>query len=265
MRDLLTGIAILLILALATAFAAPWFIDWNAWRGEAERRLGAAIGRNVRIAGDMTVKLLPQPFVTARRVSIEAAHAPASGTADLVQLELSLASLLRGELRITDGLVERPTIVWRDVPPTPGANAAPLDIPASVVIEKLSLRDAEFRRNGPGGVETMSARGDLGVEAQSLVGPWKAQGRIDFAGRRYDLRWASGVIDNDGRAALKMSLQDGGFAFVAEADGVLTIDRKGWRAPPRFEGRVTASGSMPWPFGKTDGEQPWRLAAVGGG
>lgn len=266
MRDLLTGLAILVILVLAAATAAPWFVDWNAWRGEVEKHLTTALGRNVRIGGDLSIRLLPQPHLTARKISIEAAQAPAALTIDSLDAELSLTSLLSGELRIVDGTIDRPAVTWRDAPaarPSPGSPTEKQF--GSIAIERLAIRGGEFRNIAADGRVLFAAGADLVIETSQLAGPWKAQGRVEFDGKRYDIRWSSGALDADGKAAIKAALQDAGLSFIADIEGSLIIDRAGWRAPPRFEGRLAASGVLPWPFGKTVGPQPWRLTATGGG
>ncbi|OJY35969.1 MAG: hypothetical protein BGP06_19225 [Rhizobiales bacterium 65-9] len=265
MRDLLTGLAILVILALAAATAAPWFVDWNAWRGEVEKHLTEALGRDVRIGGPLSIRLLPQPHISARKVSIDAAQAPASLTIESLDIELGLTAMLGGQLRITDGSMERPVLVWRDAPalrqslppPEPGAR--------DLAIDRLAIRGGEIRSFAADGRLQFAATSDFVIEQSALNGPWKAQGRAEIDGGRYDIRWSSGAVAPDGRAALKVSVQDASLAFIGEAEGMLVIDRAGWKVPPRFEGRISASGMTPWPFGRAPGPQPWRLAATGGG
>ena len=265
MRDLLTGIAIVAILALTAVFAAPWFIDWRVWRPEIETRLSSALGRRIQIEGDIGLRLLPQPRLTFEKATIDAARAPMTVTAQRIDVELSLTALMSGELRITDGLIERLLVVWQDTEKSsPASELAPVFTPR-VSVERLALRGGEVRMVSADGRTLMSARGDIDVEAAALAGPWKAQGRIDIQDRRYDMRWSSGALDDDGRAALKLTVQDAGLAFLSDAEGSLLVDRKAWREAPRFEGRVNASGTLAWPFGKSAGTQPWRLTANGKG
>ncbi|WP_342361328.1 AsmA-like C-terminal region-containing protein [Terrarubrum flagellatum] len=264
MRDLLTGLAIVVILALSAAMAAPWFVNWNAWRPQIEERLTTALGRDVHISGDIAITLLPQPRFVARGVSVAGAQAPASLTADTVEIELGLTALATGQLRITDGLVEKPVLVWREAGVLPSAVSPPApDHARPFSIERLSLRGGELLVLASNGRPQFSARGDLDIEAASIAGPWKAQGRADLGGKMYDVRWSSGVMSEDGKAAVKFGVQAAGLAFILDADGSLLVDRQAWRTPPRFEGRLSASGVAPWPFGKGAGPQPWRVVANG--
>ncbi len=61
LRDILTGLAILLIVAITAAMAGPWFVDWSAYRSEFERRIGEAVGMPVSIDGPSTSSSCPPP------------------------------------------------------------------------------------------------------------------------------------------------------------------------------------------------------------
>ncbi len=62
-RSVLTIFAVALVVILSTALVAPLFIDWSAHRAEIEARLGAMTSANIALAGPITVRLLPTPYL----------------------------------------------------------------------------------------------------------------------------------------------------------------------------------------------------------
>ena len=65
MRDGLTALAGLVILAMVAALAGPGFVDWGQWRSEIDRRLGAAVGMPIVSHGPVTLQLLPPGGILA--------------------------------------------------------------------------------------------------------------------------------------------------------------------------------------------------------
>ncbi len=61
LRESLTVLAALLVLALLTALIGPGFVDWRAYRPQIEARLSEALGVETTIGGDIRVRLLPSP------------------------------------------------------------------------------------------------------------------------------------------------------------------------------------------------------------
>ena len=98
MREILTILAIVLIVILTAALAVPYFIDWDAERSLVEAQLSNLTGAAVKIRGGIDLKLLPTPYLQLADVELAA---PASGTdvkvAEL-HLELAPTALLRGEV-----------------------------------------------------------------------------------------------------------------------------------------------------------------------
>lgn len=70
MNALLTWIGSLLILALAALFAGPHFVDWNVYRGVFEEEASRILGRDVRVGGDVNLRLLPAPYVRFEKLRI---------------------------------------------------------------------------------------------------------------------------------------------------------------------------------------------------
>ena len=72
LRDILTGLAILLIVALSAALAGPYFVDWTSAAGGLEQQLTRLAGVPVQISGPIDLKLLPTPRLKLEKVAASA-------------------------------------------------------------------------------------------------------------------------------------------------------------------------------------------------
>src|SRR5690606_33032457 len=91
----------------------PLFIDWSNYRSDIEAYGERITGRQVKVNGAISVRLLPAPILRVGdvRVSnpVEAAE-PDLLVARMIEAELSLAPLLRGKIEITSVEVDQPVI-----------------------------------------------------------------------------------------------------------------------------------------------------------
>lgn len=265
MRDLLTGLAILVIAVLCAALAAPWFVDWSRWRAQFEDYAATAIGKPVKIDGPIDLRFLPAPVLRIGEFRIGGQDDRVTARASKAKIELSLTALMRGEFRITDATLDTPALtVHADRPAREGSVIVPAlnDIPLAA-IDQMQIVDGQIEHRSADGKIARPMRGSFTVEAVAMKGPWRIAGRAIVEERGYDLRIATGVLDSGGRLPLKLSVADAGLAFVADLDGAAIIDRKPTGVLPKIEGRINASGVLAWPFGKQAGMQPWRLQAQG--
>ncbi|MGL4812305.1 MAG: AsmA family protein, partial [Beijerinckiaceae bacterium] len=265
MRDILTGLAILVILLLSAVAIAPHFIDWSQYRAQIEDRAGTAIGKPVKITGPVNLRLLPAPVLRIGEFRIGGAEDHISATARKAKVELSVTALLRGEFRITDATLEEPVLhVRADRPGAENTVVVPTlqDIPLAA-IDNLTIVEGTVRHTSLSGKQSQPVRGNFTVEAVSFKGPWRVTGRVTADDRSYDVRITTGTADAQARVPLKIAIADAGLAFIADLDGVAAADPKKPGALPKIEGRVNASGTFAWPFGKQAGTQPWRLQAQG--
>ena len=113
MSNGLLYIAGLISLALAALFAVPHFVDWNGYRGVFEEEATRILGRDVRVGGDVNVRLLPAPYVSFEKLRI----ADPSGTtgepffrADSFTMRLSVAPLLKGIIEANEIVLEKPVL-----------------------------------------------------------------------------------------------------------------------------------------------------------
>jgi uncharacterized protein involved in outer membrane biogenesis len=55
LRDILTGLAIVVIALLSAALVGPHVVDWNSHRGQIEKRLSDTLGVPVTSSGPIAV------------------------------------------------------------------------------------------------------------------------------------------------------------------------------------------------------------------
>nr|WP_246071920.1 AsmA family protein [Lysobacter aestuarii] len=87
--------------------------DWNWFKGPLERRVHAATGRELEIAGDLDVELGWTPTVRAERVRFSNAdwsEARDMAQAERVEIDLALWPLLSGTVRLPGIRLQRPVL-----------------------------------------------------------------------------------------------------------------------------------------------------------
>jgi len=112
-----TGIT--LVAVLFAGLVTLYFLDWNQMRGQVGRYLSYRTGREVRIDGNLSVKLFSwQPSVDARQVYIGnpqwaavLAETPQAAKVDGFRVELRLMPLFRGRLILPLVQIDRPDVL----------------------------------------------------------------------------------------------------------------------------------------------------------
>ena len=69
-RLLLVAGAVLLLAVVAAVLVLPGTLDWNRYRDEIAALASRGIGRPVRINGNVSLSLLPQPVLTASGMTV---------------------------------------------------------------------------------------------------------------------------------------------------------------------------------------------------
>ena len=262
MRDFLTGLAILVIVALAAALVGPFFVDWAAQRGRIEERLTQALGVPVSIEGPIEVRLLPSPRIDVRSLAVNRGGQGPTVHADRMTAELAVMPLLRGDVRIVEAFLDKP--VADAALAADGsieglqAYAASLQSARNVAIERLVVRDGAVRLRDRSS-DRLAAIEDIDGEAdaQALVGPWRANGRALIGGAPLDGRGATGAPESQG-VRLKLMAQAVNGHQRAEADGRILADNAGALL---FDGRLTAGGRVRWPDRDGFSLRPWTFVA----
>lgn len=247
MNNALLYLGGILITALAVLFAVPRFVDWNSYRGIFEEEATRILGREVRVGGDVNLRLLPAPFVSFEKLRI--ADVGDDGGNSIIRAEsftmwLSVPPLLRGVLEAHKVELRRPVINlainaegggnWRTLAITPGA--VPF-APKEVALQSVAIQDGAVIVTGPSRDE-LARFDDINGEfnADALEGPFKFKGNVAWDGAPRHVRIATAKIDGNGDLRFKAAIDvtDSGNTYVLDAK---LSDLKG---APALEGDLTA-------------------------
>lgn len=219
MRDILTALAALVILALTAALVVPPFVAWEDHRADLEAALSRAAGAPIETAGAIELRLLPSPRLAVDRLRI---GAPVPGAARLdaerAVVELELTPLLRGEARFSSGRAASAEIRL----PTGSGDAADIGLPralgpergpgAAFTFEDLRAdRLAILAAPADGLPRTLFVIDEALVSVQALGGPYRLEGVADGL----PFRLVVGSFAPDGTAQTR---------FVAGFEGPLRIE-----------------------------------------
>lgn len=257
LRETLTILAVVLLLALTAALAAPLFVDWNAHRGWLEQRLSEALGGEVTLTGDIALRLLPAPRFDVAGASWRAAGGGLRLDADRVQLEAAVAPLLQGAVRFVEASVERPRLAATLDAGGALALPKPGERGGVIAFERIELRNGEIAIARSGG-ETLRVDGvDVVADAGSLLGPFRGSGSYAVANGRAGFRFGAGVAEDD-RLRVKFTTEPGSGAPQVDLDGAVIAQRVGESTLLRFEGAAAM-----WSVARAEGvEIPWRASGA---
>ncbi|HPU50846.1 MAG TPA: AsmA-like C-terminal region-containing protein [Burkholderiaceae bacterium] len=228
-RRLLTGAALLLVLALA---ALAWVakvgvtIDAGRWRGEVAARLSEALGRPVTLTGPigLTVSLSPSLKAGGLRVSVGSGDLLSVGE---VRLAIELLPWLRaGELRVVELAGQDVRLILRRGPDgrgnwepasmpsrPPASRQGPTNLPAAVVIERILLERVAVEFTGGDGVRHF-------FDLDSLVAAAPAGGTLSATLRgSVEKRFPYDITVRGGKLSELMSLASSGSAGASSGHG----------------------------------------------
>ncbi|MHC2332694.1 AsmA family protein [Bradyrhizobium sp. USDA 4454] len=257
MQTTLLGLAIAFILALVAALVGPYFVDWNQFRPQFEEEASKIIGAPVRVAGNLDARLLPAPSLRLKTVTVGGTKDLGKVRAASLDVEFSLSSLMRGEVRANEltvngvsldlGLDPKGRVDWSA--PSGSFNLASLAIDRLNLTGRVALHDAASRSTLE--LNDIAFSGDV----RSLAGAVRGDGNFMFDGNRYPFRISSGQSADGSGTRLHVNIDPGQRPVSADLDGILTFEARA----PRFEGTVTLAGTA----GQRGGSDmaPWRIAA----
>jgi uncharacterized protein involved in outer membrane biogenesis len=232
-KKVLIAAVVIVVLAVGALLVVPSFWDWNGEKGRIANLVKEHTGRDLTIAGDVSLSLLPAPAFSAADVTL--ANIEGGSESDMVRLEelqvrVALMPLLGGSV-----LVESVTLVKPDVllevlpdgrnnwtfatapePATPqsgGGGVAPGDGGTSqstgdtirvdsFIIEEGTVRYLDAQSGRHDVVENLNA--ELGAE--SLIGPFAARGAATYGGVPLEFDFSLDRLVEGGATALSLSL-----------------------------------------------------------
>jgi uncharacterized protein involved in outer membrane biogenesis len=216
MSNWLAYIGSAIVAILAALFAVPAMIDWNGYRGVFEEEATRVLGRDVRLGGNVNLRLLPAPYVSFERMRISD---PDSQTGDpLFRAEsftmwLALSPLMRGALQANQVELKNPVLKlavasdgtgnWSRLHLAPGA--LPF-VPADVALNSVKVSNGEIGLVGPEGAELAKVDAVNGeLTADALTGPIRFRGRVNWSGEPREVRFASSTPEANGDVRFKLA------------------------------------------------------------
>ena len=169
MRRLLLVLVAILVLALGAALVAPALIPEATLRARAEQAASEALGREVGLAGDISLRLLPRLEIRATDASV--ANAPgfsAAPFAEMAELRLGLAlwPLVSRRIELTEFALIDPVIRLEQRGGANNWTFARADAPAAPAPEAAG--EAGFRRQ-PGALPIEASLGDVRLENGTIL------------------------------------------------------------------------------------------------
>ncbi len=235
------------MLLLTAALIGPYFVDWTSYRGDFEREASRVLGREVKVAGSATARLLPFPSVTFTDVRVAGTDDQPALTAETFSMDAELAPFLRGELLIFDMRLVRPKAVlhigndgavdWAMRPNTP------FD-PGNVTIEKLTVTEGQVRiEHAASGRTHLLTEINTDVSATTIAGPWRITGSMRLDGALTDFDLSTGRLDETGGMRVRVRAKPQRYPFSIETDGTARLDL----GSPKYEAgfKLTAYDEEP--------------------
>ncbi len=260
MQTTLLGLAIAFIIALVAALVGPYFIDWNQFRPQFEAEASRIIGAPVRVGGKLDARLLPAPSLQLRAVTVGGANDLGKVRADKLDVEFSLGSLMRGEVRATElsingmsldlGLDPKGRIDW---PASTGTlNPGSLAIDRLNLTGRIALHDAASRSTLE--LNDIAFSGDV----RSLAGSIRGDGNFVLSGTRYPFRVSSGQTADGNGTRVHLNIDPGPNTLSADLDGILSFETRA----PRFDGTMVLASPPRPKAGDFDTSPPsWRVSS----
>ncbi len=213
-----------LLLAVAAAAVVPHFIDWSDYKAEIEARATAITGHDVRIAGDIDLRLLPAPSLRAEKVTVSGAKGtPALAEIGRLDMELRLLPLFAGRVEATSVLLVAPKVRLADgnwkstrsraegntgLVVETGGEGGSAGSGLSFRLDNIQVQSGEIRIDRAGKHPPFVAdRIDMRLSAETLAGPFKGMGTAAPGGLGLvRVEFSVGPGETDGAMPLTVTL-----------------------------------------------------------
>ena len=249
MNTFLLSIAGIFIAILTALFAIPYFVDWNSYRSVFEAQASRLVGREVRVGGNVNLRLLPVPYMSFENVRV----ANVTGRFDRPFLKLdaytvwlSIPPLLQGKLEAREMDLKHPRLRlaideagrgnWEGL----GSSEVRLPfMPQDVALKSVRIRDGVLQFVSPVGQALIDAH-EIGGEfqAQTLRGPYRFHGSFAEGDVRRELRFSTGRLDPARGLTFKATMQAPDAQPLYVLEGQLAHDGERLRLEGGLTGRM---------------------------
>lgn len=293
MNNVLLWIGGVLVVVLCALFAVPHFVNWNLYRGAFEEEASRLLARDVRVAGGVSVRFLPVPYVSFEKVRIGEATVVAPGEAardgaerpvisvsgepvlrvERFTMGLSITDLMRGSISAHEVEMVRPEVrvglgdqgasllgvlapVTADVRGTTGSADKPPTTRPSIAIDTLIITDGTITVLDISRADALVVTAVNGEISQiSAGGAPKFRGTATVAGEARDVRIATSDAGG-GVLKVKSAIRSLGSATTYAFDGTVS----GLQGTLEYDGEISAK----LPVGSLNGADGSNPTAIDG-
>lgn len=231
-------VGVVLILLLTAAFVVPRLYDWSPYRERMEVIASEALGTDVKINGDLSFTLLPQPQMVMSRVVVGPEGAPILEI-DRVDAHLALMEFLRDYYEVQKLVLDTPSFHLKV------AEDGGLDLPVTLAQnggrDNVSIEDAhiingsfllsDLRSDEHWRVENIQGH----LSATALRGPFAFTGSGVFNEKELALRLNTSDLNTRGDIRVSSFLSPPDKSFSLASEGLLTTTA----LSPFYDGEVT--------------------------
>lgn len=267
MKKILWSLGAIIVLLVAAVLVVPGLINWNDYKADIASQVRELTGRELTIAGDIRISVLPSPALAVNEVSFanaKGASAPVMAQFKTVEVRVALAPLFRGQVKVETIKLVEPLIVlekladgkgnWEIETPAArrGKDASAAPKPASktstpadagglpaITLDNFTIENGTVVYRDPkAGVEETIDGLNARVAAASLSGPFESAGAMTARGFPLSYSVNIGEILHGRTVPLnvRLGLVDGKAELTASGT-VLNLDEA-----PRFKGKVKIDG-----------------------
>ncbi len=265
MKKLVLFPLILIVLILGAALVGPTFVDWNKYKPQILEKINATTGYNVAINGDLSLTVLPRPQLSIEGLVIESPKKVKFE--NLLSLEKTKVAVSALPLLQKKIVVDRVTLVSPDI-----QLEIMEDGSFSYMTKKLQKADGvvdatpkEVKQKGAAITNAIAFNGldiengkfsfydhrskkaynvkdmNLSVDADTLKGPFKLKGDVNYTDKKIDLDIKTGKLPKAGEMLeldSVIGLSDAGAQF--KFNGVTSIAK-----PFEVQGQTNVQVSSP--------------------
>lgn len=232
---------------LIAGLVAPSFIDWNEHKADVMARIAPYFKRKIETAGNVSFRMLPEPSISLGDVAVAGADGSMKNpimTVKSVEARIKIQPLLQGRFEVEEFNLVEPVLsldisaegksslsdILADNHAGPSATAVQLN---RVTISNGTLRYSSRLT----GAERTFSRLNLIVAADTLLGPYKVSGDMEYQGTKVAITADTAMFNADMGAEAHISFTPEQNLPAVTANGDLSVG-----AGIDFMGEVKISG-----------------------
>ncbi|PCJ02869.1 MAG: hypothetical protein COB14_01250 [Alphaproteobacteria bacterium] len=232
----------ILILCLAGIMLAPSFVDFSVYKEQAVREVETRTGLTLQIDGDIEFTILPAPRFSVSDVSLRAPKgSKREHLAQFARLDVhvALAPLFKGQVSVSSVTLVKPVIALEMLESgqlnvlteeiqamlSPKEAKGSFSAVPAISLEKIRIKDGAFSYlDHKNGSDITIQNINMDLSAQSLLGPYQAQGSLFYDGYALNFEFESDAYDAENKILspkIKLALQPGD--LILEYGGVVNL------------------------------------------